>query len=95
MKFFLLILGILLNLNPDTDHKYSRFFETLFKKSLEFISNKRSNIITFDPSFMLLLAKIDLDSEEQRFKVNAFRIYGFMHIKIIFALLTKVVALYL
>ena len=35
------------------------FFKILLKKNLEFTLNKRDNIIIFNLSFMLLLAKID------------------------------------
>lgn len=64
LNFFLLVLEISLNLTLDTSHKHGRFFKTLLKKSFKFISSRRSNIVIFDLSFMLLLAAIDLIVEE-------------------------------
>lgn len=56
----MLILGVLLNFNPNTSYKYSRFSKILLKKDFKFFSNNENNIITFNLSFILLLIKINL-----------------------------------
>lgn len=42
LQFFLLILGVLFNLAPNTIFKYSKLCKTLFKKSVEFFQRKKS-----------------------------------------------------
>lgn len=95
MYFLLLVLGILLNLGLNTDHKQNRFFKTLAEKSLEFILSRRGGTIAFDLSLVLLLAEINLIAKEQSCKRNALRTYGTSHVEMILALLIKVIALYL
>lgn len=62
--FFLLVLGVLLNLTPDIIHKYSKFFKAFFEKGLKFVSDRRSGLITIDLSLMLLPAEVDPILEE-------------------------------
>lgn len=95
LNFFLLILRITLDLSPDAGHKSGRFSKTLPKKSLEFVPNRGDGIVTFNLSFVLLLAEVDLILEEQSCKKNALKTYNTSYIKMIFVLLAEVVALYI
>lgn len=90
-----MVLGIPLNLNLNAGYKQGGFFKTLLEKSFKFILNRRSNAITFNLSFLLLLAKIDLIAKKYNCKKNTFRACDTSRVEIILALLTKVVALYI
>lgn len=65
------------------------------EKSLKFVLNKVGGTVAFNLSFVLLPAKNNLVIEEQGRKKNIFRVRGTGYIKIIFALLTKIIALYM
>lgn len=91
----MLVLKILLNLSPDADHKGVRFFEILVKKGFEFVSSKKSNTIIFNLDFILLPAETNLILEKQSCKKDELETCGIYHVKIVLALLTKVVALYI
>lgn len=90
-----MVLGILFKLNLDAGYIYSRFSKTLLEKSLIFVTNKKNNIIVFNLSLMLLLAKIDLIPEKQSYKKDVFMICGTGYNKIVFALLKKKSTLYI
>lgn len=68
MYFFLLVLEILFNLNPDTNYKQGEFYKVLAKKCLEFALNKQDSSVIFNLSLVLLLAKVDLILEKQSCK---------------------------
>lgn len=95
LYFLLLILKIALNFGPDVGHKWDEFFEVLLKKSLKFVPNKESGPITLNLGFMLLPTEVDLILEKQSCKENALMAYGTSCVKIILALLTKVIPLYM
>lgn len=95
MYFFLLVLRISLDFYLDASYKQDRFSKTLPKKSFKFVLNRKIGIIAFHLNFMLLLAKIDLLTEKQSCKRDALVFCGIGRIKIIFALLIKVIALYI
>lgn len=78
------------DLSPDASYKSNRFSETLLEKSLKFVPSKRDGIVAFNLGFMLLPAKVDSIAKEQSCKRNALAIRGTGCMKIIFALLTKV-----
>ena len=59
LYFFLLVLEVLFNLTPDTIYKCSRFSKTLLEKSLKFVLCEKGGLRLFNPSFILLLAKIN------------------------------------
>lgn len=59
------MLRILVDLNLDTSYKSGKFFETLQKKNIEFILNKRNNIVAFNFGFVLLLAEVNLIPKKQ------------------------------
>lgn len=52
--------------------------------------HRKCSPIMFNLGFILLLAEIDLISEEQSYKRNAFVAFSSNNFEIIFALLTKV-----
>lgn len=95
LYFLLLIFGILFNLSLNAGHKQDRFPKTLSEKSLKYILSRGGSIVAFDLNLVLLLVEIDFVIEEQSRKGNVFRIYGTSHIKMILALLTEVIALYI
>lgn len=95
LYFLLLILKISLNLNLDTNYKYSRLSKTLPEKGLKFILNKKNGTIAFNLSLVLLPVKIDLISEKYGSKKKVLIAFGTSRIKIVFVLPTKVLALYI
>lgn len=48
LNLFLLVLRIPLDFSSNAGYKGSGFFETLQEKSLEFVSSKRNDIVTFN-----------------------------------------------
>lgn len=95
LNFFLLVLKILLNLCLDAYHKYNRFSKTLTKKDFKFVSSKKNSIFMFYTNFLLLPAKIDLILEKQIYKEITLVAFNIGCVKIIFTLLTKIIALYI
>lgn len=67
----------------------------MLEKSLKFVPNKKDNIVTFNLSLVLFSAKIDLILEEASCKKNVFKARDTGHVKMAFALVIKVVALYM
>ena len=95
LYFFLLVLGIPLDFDPDASHKQGGFSKTLLEKSLEFVPNKKDSIVAFNLSFVLLPAEINPVLEEQRRKKDAFVASGPGCIKMILKLLTEVITIYM
>lgn len=95
LYFFLLMLGIPFDLFSDAGHKKSKFPKTLLEKGLEFVISKRSSIIAFDLSFLLLPAKIDPVAEKRGCKKHVLRACGTGRVEIIPALLIEVIALHM
>lgn len=97
LYFFLLILEIeiFLNFFPDIIHKCDRFSKILSKKSLKFVLYKWGNPILLSLGFVLFSAEVDSVLEKQSRKRDALVAYGTGYIKIILALSTKVVTLYI
>lgn len=91
----MLLLRIPLDFNLDASHKGSKFSILLLKKDFEFVLTKKDGTIVFSLSLMLLLVKIDFISEKQDCKRDVLKIYSIGYIEIVFALLTKVIALYI
>ena len=86
---------ILLNFSPDTSYKWGRFFKTLIEKIFEFVLDSKDNTITFNLSFVLLLANINLISEKHGYKKDALMYYSFDYVNMVLALLTKIVTFYI
>lgn len=95
MYFLLLVLGISVNLGSDVDYKPDRFFKILLEKNFKFILSRRTNIITFNLSFILLLAKVNSILEKQSCKKDEFETYNISYLKIIFILLIKKIVFYM
>lgn len=95
MYFFLLVLGILLNLDPDIGHKQGRFFKTLLERSFEFVPSKKSGPVALNFGFILLPMEVNPISEKQSRKKNALIADGIGYVKMILALLIKVAVLYM
>lgn len=51
------MLEIPLNFGPDAGYKQNRFLKTLPKKSFELVLSRRSSIVGFNLSFVLLSSK--------------------------------------
>lgn len=90
-----MVLEILLNLGPNTDHKQNRFSKTLLEKNLKFILYKGDNIVIFNLDLVLLLTEVNSIQEEQDCKKNALVTYDTSCIKIILVLLIKIVSFYM
>lgn len=95
LDFFLLVLGIPLDLALDTSHKQVGFSKTLPKKSLKFVLSKKDGIVTFNLSFVLLPMEVNLVLEKKNCKKDAFIAYNSGRVKIIFTLSIEVIALYI
>lgn len=67
----------------------------MLEKSFEFISSSGNDIITFNLGFLLLLVETDLIPKKQNCKKDALVAYGIGRVKIIFILLTKILALHI
>lgn len=64
LYFFLLILGIFLNLTPNVVYKCDRFSKAFLEKSFKLVPYEKNNSVSLDTSFMLLPAKIDFFSKK-------------------------------
>ena len=95
LYFLLLVLRIPLDLGPDASHKQGRFSKTLPEKGLEFVPSRGDGIVTFNLSFVLLLAEVNPVSEERICKKDAFVAHGSSRIKIILTVITKIIALHI
>lgn len=95
MYFLLLVLKIPIHLSLDIGCKKSKFSKTLLEKSFEFILNKRGNIITLNLGFLLLQIKVNPISEKQIYKKDVLIAYDNSYIKMIFAILIKLVVFYI
>lgn len=93
--FFLMVLKISFNLTLNAIYKRSKFFKTLSEKSFKFILDKKNSSILFIFYLILLTVEINLVSKKLKYKKDAFIICSTSYVKIIFAILTKVVVLYM
>ena len=89
------MLGIPLNLSLDVGHKRGRFSETLSEKGLEFILSKESSSVAINLGLVLLPAKVDPILEERGRKRNTLGPRSTGHVKMVLALLTEIIALYI
>lgn len=89
------MLRILLNFYLNIGYKKGWFSKILLKKGLKFVTSREDGTIIFNLSFVLLPVKINLVVEEQSHKKDALVAHVIGYVKIIFALLTKVVAFYI
>lgn len=89
------MLRILFNLYPDVSYKQYRFFKTLLEKGFKFVPSKGGGIVALNLGLVLLLAKVNLIPKEQGRKGDVLEAYNTSRVKIVLALLTEVIALYL
>lgn len=68
---------------------------TLPKKDLKFVLSKGNGIIVLNLGFMLLPTELGLIVEKEGHKIDAFEIRSTGCVKIVLALLTKVVSFYI
>lgn len=90
-----MILEILLNCCSDAYYKCDKFSKSLLKKNLKFVSSKRDNTIAFYLGLMQLLVEVNPVAKEESCKKVVFMVHGIGYVKIILALLTKVVEFYM
>lgn len=95
LYFFLLILRILLDFSPNAGYKRYKFSKTLSEEAFKFVLSKRDSTVVFNLSLVLLPVEVDLIVKEQNHKKDIFGVCGIGCIEIIFALLTKIVVLYI
>lgn len=89
-----MVLEISLNLYLDIGYKRDRFSEILQEKSFKFVSNKENSTFIFYLSLMLLSAEANLVIEKQSYKKDMLMACNTSHVKIIVALSTEIVILY-
>lgn len=65
------------------------------EKDLKFVENRRDDTVAFNLSFILLLMEVDPISKEQSCKRYILGVCSSCHIKIVFALLAKIIALHM
>lgn len=91
MYFFLLVLGVPLNLTPNVIYKRGRFSKAFLKKILKLVLNRESDPVMFDPGFILLGIKVNPIPKEQGCEKDTFVTLGLNGFKIVLALSTEVV----
>lgn len=89
------MLEISLEFCPDVGYKWDRFSKILPEKGFKFALSVGNGTGMFKLSFVLLLAKLDFNTKKQGRKRNAFKTRGISHVKMIFALSAKLIALYM
>lgn len=89
------MLKILLDFYPNISHKSSKFSKTLLEKSLEFVSSRKDNTVTFNLDFVLFPVEIDPILKEYCYKRNAFAARGTGCVEILLPLLIEVIVLYM
>lgn len=67
----------------------------MLEKDLKFVLSKKDSIIIFNLSLVLLPAEVDLIAEKEGYKGDMFRSCDTSYVKMILALLTKIIALYI
>lgn len=85
-------MGVLFNFTLDIIHKHSKFSKALSKKDFEFVPIGDSGLVTFNLSLILLPTEVNLIPKEKNYKKDVFVAFSPSSFKIIFALLTKVIA---
>lgn len=95
LNLLLLVLEISFDFNPDASHKDNRFSKTLLEKNNKFVSVRKNGIIIFNLNLMLLSTEADLILEKQGHKKDALTAYSSGPVKIVLALLTKVIAFHI
>lgn len=85
----------MLNFGLDISYKEGGFSEILSKRGLKFVLSKKNNTVAFNLGQILLLAKVDIILEKWGRKRDALVTYDTGYVKIVFALSTEIIALYI
>lgn len=80
-------------LNPI--YKYNWFFKALWEKNLKFLLSEKDNLVLLLLYFILLPSKICSIIKNQNYKKGVFIVDGFNYLKIILALLIKIIKFYI
>ena len=88
MYFFLLVLGVPLNLCPNVGHKCDEFSETLLEKNLKFNPSKRGGSVVLNLGLMLLPAEVDPVLKERGRKKNMLGPCGTGYVEMVLTLST-------
>lgn len=88
------MLGIPLVLSSDASYEGSGFSKALLEKSLEFVPSRKDGTVTFNLGLVLLPVEVNPIPKKQGYKGYALRAHDTWRVKIILALLTKIIALY-
>lgn len=91
---FLLMLTVSSYLAPDMADNYIRFAQVFSQICLEFFSRQGDNLVTFSPGFLLLSRIKNTILKKIRCKRYVSVVFGPSGLKIVFILLTEVIALY-
>lgn len=94
LYLYLLVLRISLDCNLDGSHKNNRFSKTLLKKKFEFVPCRRYNTLAFNLGLLLLPVEVNIISEKQGLKKDMLEAHGISCVKMVLALLTEVLTLY-
>ncbi len=95
LYYFLLVLEVFLDLAPDVVHKRVRMSETFLSEGLKFLSSYSIGFLSLNIKLVLLLAKVYSSTKERGYKRYAFVAFCSNSLKIVFALLTEVVTIYI
>lgn len=95
MYFFLLILTIFFNFISNNVYKCYRFSKTFLNKSFKLIPYEKCSLVTLNPGLILLPIDVNLISEKQDCKENAFVAFSSSGFEIVFALPIKIKTLYM
>lgn len=89
LYFFLLVLGVSLNLTLDIIYKCSRFSEVFSEKNLKLVLCGGDGLVTFDPCLMLLPTKVNPIPEKISYKRDVIMTLDLSNFEMVLALLTK------
>lgn len=92
MYFVLLILGVWFNLTSNMIHKNSKLSETFWEKDLKLVLYEGSDHVTCNISLMLLPVELDLITEKQKYKKDAFIALSFSGLELFLALWIEIIS---
>lgn len=94
LNFFFLVLRLSLDFIPDTIYKGSRFSQVFPKEDFKLLATWVHGVVVINFILILLPAEENLVFEERCYKRYSLMALGFCFVKIVLALLTKVIALH-
>lgn len=95
MSVFILVLGFPFNLTPDDIYKSFSVAKIFAKKSFKFISKNKNVSLYFKCILTLILSPASIDTvlKKNSRKQDLIVVNSFSFVKIVFALLTKLIAI--